>query len=66
VISLAPPDPHSDEREGKKDQSGDHESQGAEVESPIGYVVEYKNAKAIRIDDFFDSEEALEAAGPSE
>jgi ketosteroid isomerase-like protein len=39
---------------------------GAEVESPIAYVVEFKNGKALRIDDFFDPKEALEAAGPSE
>ena len=36
---------------------------GAEVESPIAYVVEFKNGKATRIDDFFDPKEALEAAG---
>jgi ketosteroid isomerase-like protein len=36
---------------------------GAEVESPIAYVVEFKNGKIIRIDDFFDPKEALEAAG---
>ena len=36
---------------------------GAEVESPIGYVVEFKNGKAIRIDDYFDPDDALEAAG---
>src|SRR5262245_37742953 len=39
---------------------------GAEVQSPIGYVVELRNGKAIRIDDFFDPAEALEAAGLSE
>ena len=39
---------------------------GAEVESPIGYVVEFKNGKAIRIDDYFDPEAALAAAGLSE
>ena len=39
---------------------------GAEVESPIGYLVELKNGKATRIHDFFDPEEALEAAGLSE
>ena len=36
---------------------------GAEVESPMAYVVEFKNGKIIRIDDFFDPKEALEAAG---
>ena len=39
---------------------------GAEVQSPIGYVVELRNGKAIRIDDFFDPAEALEAVGLSE
>ena len=38
---------------------------GAEVQSPIGYVVELRNGKAIRIDDFFDPADALEAAGLS-
>ena len=38
---------------------------GAEVESPIGYVAEFKNGKVIRLDDYFDPEEALEAAGLS-
>ena len=38
----------------------------AEVKSPIGYVVEFKNGKMIRLDDYFDPEEALEAAGLSE
>ena len=36
---------------------------GAEVESPIGYVVDFKNGKAVRLDDYFDPNEALEAAG---
>ena len=39
---------------------------GAEVESPIGYVVEFKNGKVIRIDDYLEPKEALEAAGLSE
>jgi len=39
---------------------------GAEVQSPIGYVVELRDGKAIRIDDFFNPGEALEAAGLSE
>ncbi len=39
---------------------------GAEVESSIGYVVEFKNGKVIRMDDYFDPEDALEAAGLSE
>jgi ketosteroid isomerase-like protein len=36
---------------------------GAEVESPIAYVEEFKNGKTTRIDDFIDPEKALEAAG---
>jgi uncharacterized protein len=39
---------------------------GAEVESPIGYVVELRNGRAIRIDDYFNPAEALKAAGLSE
>ncbi|MGA8217785.1 MAG: nuclear transport factor 2 family protein [Solirubrobacterales bacterium] len=39
---------------------------GAEVETPIGYVVEFKNGKVIRIDDYLEPKEALEAAGLSE
>ncbi len=39
---------------------------GAEVESPIAYVVELGNGKTIRLDDYFDPKEALEAAGLSE
>lgn len=42
---------------------GRGKASGAEVESPIGYVVEYRNGKALRMDDFFDPKEALEAAG---
>ncbi len=45
---------------------GHGKASGAGVESPVGYVVEYRNGKAIRIDDFFDPKEALEAAGLSE
>jgi len=36
---------------------------GAEFESPIGYVVDFKNGKAVRYRDYFDADEALEAAG---
>ncbi|MGA8803916.1 MAG: nuclear transport factor 2 family protein [Solirubrobacterales bacterium] len=39
---------------------------GAELESSIGYVVEFKNGKVIRMDDYLDHQEALEAAGLSE
>lgn len=35
-------------------------------ESPIGYVVDFKNGKAVRYRDYFDPNEALEAAGLSE
>jgi len=45
---------------------GRGKASGAEVESPIGYVVEFKDGKAIRISDYFDPKEALEAAGLSE
>jgi len=36
---------------------------GAEVESPIGYVIEFKDGKASRVDDYFDPEEALAEIG---
>ena len=36
---------------------------GADVESPIGFVTEFKNGKAISIRNYLDPEEALEAAG---
>jgi len=39
------------------------ESSGAETESPIAYVTDYKNGKATRIRTFLDPKEALEAAG---
>ena len=39
---------------------------GAEVESPIGSVVEFKNGKGLQIRTYFDPHEALEAAGLSE
>jgi ketosteroid isomerase-like protein len=35
---------------------------GADVESPVGYLHEFKNCKVTRIDDFLDPAEALEAA----
>ena len=38
---------------------------GAEVESPIAYVIEFKNGRIIRSADYFDPEEALDAAGLS-
>jgi ketosteroid isomerase-like protein len=37
----------------------------AEVESPLGYVVEFKNGKAIRMSSYLDPDQALEAVGLS-
>ena len=34
-----------------------------EVESPLGYLVEFENGKAIRMRSYLDPKEALEAAG---
>jgi ketosteroid isomerase-like protein len=39
---------------------------GAETESPLGYVADLRNGKAIRIRTYLDPNEALEAAGLSE
>jgi len=39
---------------------------GAEVESPYVVVVEFKNGKGVRVSDYFDPFEALEAAGLTE
>ena len=36
---------------------------GADVETPIGFVTEFKNGKAISIRNFLDPKDALEAAG---
>ena len=36
---------------------------GADVESPIGYVIDFKSGKIVRYRDYFDPKEALEAAG---
>jgi ketosteroid isomerase-like protein len=36
---------------------------GAVTESPLCYVVEFRNAKAVRIRGYLDPDEALEAAG---
>ena len=38
----------------------------AEVESPVAYVIELKDGRITRVEDFFDPSEALEAAGLSE
>ena len=39
---------------------------GAEVESPLGYLVQFKDGKAVAIRSYLDPAEALEAAGLSE
>jgi ketosteroid isomerase-like protein len=39
---------------------------GAETESPLGYVAELRDGRAIRIRTYLDPQEALEAAGLSE
>jgi ketosteroid isomerase-like protein len=39
---------------------------GADVESPIGYVIDFKNGKAVSYRDYFDPREALKAAGLQE
>ena len=39
---------------------------GAEVESPLGYVVEFRNGKVILVRTYLDTKEALEAARLSE
>ncbi len=38
---------------------------GAEVETPIAYVLELRDGMVIRIEDYFDPDEALRAAGLS-
>jgi ketosteroid isomerase-like protein len=39
---------------------------GAEVETPIGFVTEFKNGKAFRLRAYLDPEDALEAEGLAE
>jgi ketosteroid isomerase-like protein len=39
---------------------------GAETESPIGYLVDFKNGKVTRVRGYLDHKEALKAAGLSE
>ena len=39
---------------------------GADVETPVAYVADFKNGKAVRVQSFFDPKEALEAAGLEE
>ncbi|MGA9373096.1 MAG: nuclear transport factor 2 family protein [Solirubrobacterales bacterium] len=38
---------------------------GAEIDSPIGFVIDFRNGKVFRMRDYLDSQEALEAAGLS-
>ena len=45
---------------------GRGKASGADVEFPIGYVIDFKNGKAVRYRDYFDPKEALEAAGLQE
>lgn len=42
--------------------SGRGRASGAETESPINWVVEFRNSKVIRMRDYIDRAEALEAA----
>ena len=39
---------------------------GAEVETPIGFVIEFKSGKAFRLRAYLDAEDALEAVGLAE
>ena len=39
---------------------------GVEVESPIGWIMEFRGGRVIRMRDYLDPREALEAAGLSE
>jgi ketosteroid isomerase-like protein len=45
------------------DIRGRGKQSGVAFESPVGYLVAYRNGKGVRMDDFLDLEEALEAAG---
>jgi ketosteroid isomerase-like protein len=42
------------------------EASGADVETPIGFVTEFKNGKAISIRGYLDPKEALESVGLSQ
>ena len=46
--------------------SGRGRASGAETESPINWVIEFRNSKVIRMTDYLDPAEALEAAGLEE
>jgi ketosteroid isomerase-like protein len=39
---------------------------GAEIESPVSWLIEFKDGRVIRMRDFLDFKEALKAAGLSE
>jgi ketosteroid isomerase-like protein len=39
---------------------------GAEVDSPAGWVAEFKDGKAVRVREYLDPQQALEAAGLEE
>ena len=39
---------------------------GAEIDSPIGFVIDFRDGKVFGMRDYLDSQEALEAAGLSE
>ena len=39
---------------------------GAELDSPISFVAEFRDGKVLRMSDYLDSTEALEAVGLSE
>jgi ketosteroid isomerase-like protein len=39
---------------------------GAELDSPISFVAEFRDGKVVRMSDYLDSKEALKAAGLSE
>ena len=39
---------------------------GAEVDSPAGWLVDFKDGKAVRVREFLDPKEALQAAGLEE
>jgi ketosteroid isomerase-like protein len=46
--------------------SGRGRASGAETEMPINWVIEFRNSKVIRMRDYVERAEALEAAGLSE
>jgi ketosteroid isomerase-like protein len=45
---------------------GRGKASGAEIDSPISYVIDMKDGKAVRLRDYFDPKKALEAAGLKE